>query len=136
MITPSAAVADPPKISEAVSGLVDGAKFDKRYDGYYFDDKMDAEKNRVFRAYAARALHAFKQTMEKNKDDWKVVLDDAFRTSVSLNENDQFVFELPGKEHLLARASLSPGVRRVVGCQSGADVYRWSGRTGSRTRES
>ena len=97
MITPSAAVADPPKISEAVSGLVDGAKFDKRYDGYYFDDKMDAEKNRVFRAYAARALHAFKQTMEKNKDDWKVVLDDAFRTSVSLNENDQFVFELQGK---------------------------------------
>ena len=94
MITPSAAVADPPKISEAVSGLVDGAKFDKRYDGYYFDDKMDAEKNRVFRAYAARALHAFKQTIEKNKDDWKVVLDDAFRTSVSFNENDQFVFEL------------------------------------------
>ena len=42
MITPSAAVADPPKISEAVSGLVDDAKFDKRYDGYYFDDKMDA----------------------------------------------------------------------------------------------
>ena len=97
MITPSAAVADPPKISEAVSSLVDGAKFDKRYDGYYFDDKMDAEKNRVFRAYAAQALHAFEQTIEKNKDDWKAVLDDAFRTSVSFNENDQFVFELQGK---------------------------------------
>ena len=97
MITPSAAVADPPKISEAVSSLVDGAKFDKRYDGYYFDDKMDAEKNKVFRAYAAQALHAFEQTMEAHKDDWKVVLDDAFRTSVSFNENDQFVFELQGK---------------------------------------
>ena len=76
---------------------MDGAKFDKRYDGYYFDDKMDAEKNKVFRAYAAQALHAFEQTIEKNKDDWKAVLDDAFRTSVSFNENDQFVFELQGK---------------------------------------
>ena len=94
---PSAVVSDPPKTSAEVSSLVDGAKFDKRYDGYYFDDKMDAEKNKTFRAYCAQALHAFAQTIETHRGEWKLILDDAFQTSVSFDENDQFVFELQGK---------------------------------------
>ena len=95
--TPSTTVGDPPAVSAEVSDLVGGAKFDKRYDGYYFDDKMDAEQNKVFRAYAAQALNAFKSTLEAFKKEWSVVLDDAFRSTVSFDENDQFVFELQGK---------------------------------------
>ena len=107
-ITP-ATVADPPKISAQVQELVDGAKFDKRYDGYYFDDKMGEEANKTFRAYAGQALNAFKQTIETRKDDWKVILDDAFRTSVSFDENDQFVFELQGKTSYWLELRYQPG---------------------------
>ena len=96
-ITPATTAAKEASVSAEVSDLVGGAKFDKRYDGYYFDDKMDAEQNKVFRAYASQALNAFKTTLEAFKKEWSVVLDDAFRTTVSFDENDQFVFELQGK---------------------------------------
>ena len=108
IITP-ATVTDPPKISSQVQDLVDSAKFDKRYDGYYFDEKMAAEKNEAFRAYAGQALNAFEQTIEAHKDDWKVILDDAFRTTVTFDENDQFVFELQGKTSYWLELRYRPG---------------------------
>ena len=80
--------------SAEIASLVDGARFDKRYDGYYFDDKMDAQANKTFRAYGALALNGFKKTLEENKKDWQLVLDDAYRVTVSFDENDQFVLEL------------------------------------------
>ena len=83
--------------SAEIASLVDGAKFDKRYDGYYFDDKMDAEANKTFKAWCALALNGFKKTLEENRKDWQLVLDDAFRVTVSFDENDQFVLELQGK---------------------------------------
>lgn len=96
-ITPATTAAKEASVSAEVSDLVGGAKFDKRYDGYYFDDKMDKKTNEAFRNYASQALNAFKTTLEEHKNDWKVILDDAFRTTVSFDENDQFVFELQGK---------------------------------------
>ena len=96
-ITPATTAAKEASVSAEVLELVDGAKFDKRYDGYYFDDQMDKKTNEAFRNYASQALNAFKTTLEANRDDWKVILDDAFRTTVSFDENDQFVFELQGK---------------------------------------
>ena len=36
--------------SAEIASLVDGAKFDKRYDGYYFDDNMDAQANKTFKS--------------------------------------------------------------------------------------
>ena len=96
-ITPATTAAKEASVSAEVSALVDGAKFDKRYDGYYFDDEMDKKTSEVFRNYASQALSAFKTTLEEHKNDWKVILDDAFRTTVSFDENDQFVFELQGK---------------------------------------
>lgn len=84
-------------VSQEIAALVDGAVFDKRYDGYYFDDKMDAAQNKAFRANAAQALSSFQRTLEENRTTWKPVLDDAFRVTVSFDENDQFVFELQGK---------------------------------------
>lgn len=83
--------------SAKIVNLIDGAKFDKRYDGYYFDDKMDAQANKTFKGYCALALNAFKRTLEENKEVWQLVLDDAFRVTVSFDENDQFVLELQGK---------------------------------------
>ncbi len=96
-ITPATTASDAPKVSVEVSDLVGGAKFDKRYDGYYFDDQMDKKTNEAFRNYASQALNAFKTTLEAFKKEWSVVLDDAFRSTVSFDENDQFVFELQGK---------------------------------------
>lgn len=96
-------------VSADISALVDGAKFDRRYDGYYFDDKMDAEKNKTFRAYAEQALSSFKKTLEENKTAWKTVLDDAFRVTVSFDENDQFVLELQGKSSYWLELRYVPG---------------------------
>ena len=96
-ITPATTAAKEASVSAEVLELVDGAKFDKRYDGYYFDDQMDKKTNEVFRNYASQALNAFKTTLEAFKKEWSVVLDDAFRSTVSFDENDQFVFELQGK---------------------------------------
>ena len=84
-------------VSAEIASLVDGAKFDKRYDGYYFDDNMDAQANKTFKAWGAQALNSFQKTLEENKQAWKVVLDDAYRVTVSFDENDQFVLELQGK---------------------------------------
>lgn len=84
-------------VSADIAGLVDGAKFDKRYDRYYFDDQMDETSNKTFRGYAALALNAFKKTLEENKKTWKPILDDAFQTTVSFDENDQFVLEIQCK---------------------------------------
>lgn len=83
--------------SAEIASLVDSAKFDKRYDGYYFDDKMDAQANKTFKAWCTLALNGFKKTLEENRKDWQLVLDDAFRVTVSFDENDQFVLELQGK---------------------------------------
>lgn len=83
--------------SAEIESLVDGAKFDKRYDGYYFDDNMDAQANKTFKAWGAQALNGFQKTLEENRQAWKVVLDDAYRVTVSFDENDQFVLELQGK---------------------------------------
>ena len=84
-------------VSAEIASLVEGAKFDKRYDGYYFDDKMDAQANKTFKSYCALALNGFQKTLEENRQAWKVVLDDAYRVTVSFDENDQFVLELQGK---------------------------------------
>lgn len=84
-------------VSAEIASLVDGAKFDKRYDGYYFDDNMDAQANKTFKSYCAQALNGFQKTLEENRQAWKVVLDDAYRVTVSFDENDQFVLELQGK---------------------------------------
>ena len=84
-------------VSAEIASLVDGAKFDKRYDGYYFDDNMDAQANKTFKSYCALALNSFQKTLEENKEAWKVVLDDAYRVTVSFDENDQFVLELQGE---------------------------------------
>ena len=89
--------AESTNVSAEIARLVDGAKFDKRYDGYYFDDKMDAQANKTFKACCALALNAFKKTLEENKKAWELVLDDAFRVTVSFDENDQFVLELQGE---------------------------------------
>lgn len=83
--------------SAEIESLVDGAKFDKRYDGYYFDDNMDAQANKTFKSYCALALNGFQKTLEENRQAWKVVLDDAYRVTVSFDENDQFVLELQGE---------------------------------------
>lgn len=83
--------------SAEIESLVEGAKFDKRYDGYYFDNNMDAQANKTFKAWGAQALNSFKKTLEENKEAWKVVLDDAYRVTVSFDENDQFVLELQGE---------------------------------------
>lgn len=96
-ITPATTAAKEASVSAEVLELVDGAKFDKRYDGYYFDDQMDKKTNEAFRNYASQALNAFKTTLEAFKKEWSVVLDDAFRSTITFDENDQFVFELQGK---------------------------------------
>lgn len=96
-ITPATTAAKEASVSAEVSDLVGGAKFDKRYDGYYFDDKMDKKTNEAFRNYASQAIYAFKTTLEAFKNEWSVVLDDAFRSTITFDENDQFVFELQGK---------------------------------------
>ena len=83
--------------SAEIESLVEGAKFDKRYDGYYFDDNMDAQANKTFKSYCALALNGFQKTLEENRQAWKVVLDDAYRVTVSFDENDQFVLELQGE---------------------------------------
>ena len=74
--------------SAEIASLVDGARFDKRYDGYYFDDNMDAQANKTFKSYCALALNGFQKTLEENRQAWKVVLDDAYRVTVSFDEND------------------------------------------------
>ena len=84
-------------VSAEIASLVEGAKFDKRYDGYYFDDNMDAQANKTFKSYCALALNGFQKTLEENRQAWKVVLDDAYRVTVSFDENDQFVLELQGE---------------------------------------
>lgn len=84
-------------VSAEIASLVDGAKFDKRYDGYYFDDNMDAQANKTFKAWGAQALNSFQKTLEENKEAWKAMLDDAYRVTVSFDENDQFVLELQGE---------------------------------------
>lgn len=84
-------------VSAEIASLVEGAKFDKRYDGYYFDDNMDAQANKTFKAWGAQALNSFQKTLEENKEAWKAMLDDAYRVTVSFDENDQFVLELQGE---------------------------------------
>lgn len=84
-------------VSAEIASLVEGAKFDKRYDGYYFDDNMDAQANKTFKSYCALALNGFQKTLEENRQAWKVVLDDAYRVTVSFDENDQVVLELQGE---------------------------------------
>ena len=66
-------------------------------DGYYFDDNMDAQANKTFKSYCALALNGFQKTLEENRQAWKAMLDDAYRVTVSFDENDQFVLELQGK---------------------------------------
>lgn len=96
-------------VSQEISKLVDGASFDKRYDGYYFDDQMDTERREAFLAYGAQALNGFRQTLEENKKSWKPILDDAFLVTVSFDENDQFVLELQGKTTYWLELRYVPG---------------------------
>ena len=96
-------------VSQEISKLVDGVSFDKRYDGYYFDDQMDAERRKAFLAYGAQALNGFQKTLEENKKAWKPILDDAFLVTVSFDENDQFVLDLQGKTTYWLELRYVPG---------------------------
>ena len=97
------------QVSGEIAALIDKARYDKRYDGIWFDSDMDKTANDTFRAYAAQAIDGFRQTLEDHKTAWKPVLDDAFRATVLFDENDQFVFDLQCKSLYWLELRYVPG---------------------------
>lgn len=106
--TPNTA-AEAGEVSAEIAALVDGARFDDRYDDVYFNDKIPEEDHARFCAYAEQAEAAFKRMLEDHKTGWKTVLDDCFRVTISLNEDDQFVLEMQGKTLYWLELRYMPG---------------------------
>lgn len=126
VFTPSLTVEEA-AASEGITALLNGVRFDKRYDDVYFNDKIPAETNETFRAYAAQAEAAFLKTLTENETAWKTILDDAFRVTISFDENDQFVFELQGKTLYWLELRYMPGhgVWSEVGLWMEEDEESW-----------
>lgn len=126
VFTPSLTVEEA-AASEGITALLNGVRFDERYDDVYFNDKIPAETNETFRAYAAQAEAAFLKTLTENETAWKTILDDAFRVTISFDENDQFVFELQGKTLYWLELRYMPGhgVWSEVGLWMEEDEESW-----------